>query len=133
MEMWSEGLSAEYDIKLLKQLQERAERCVMYLDWRELTNKILIIVGRCKRCAFPQLLFNIYIDHMVHESGSRKLQQQRKEAHNDCTERTIQAGKNRLRQSYLHVICSFVKMLKILKALVNAFKGVWQRKDQKNQ
>lgn len=78
MEMLSEELSAESDIKLLKQLQERAERCVMYLDCRELTNKILIIIGRCKRCAFPQLLFNIYIDHMVHESGSSKLQQQRK-------------------------------------------------------
>lgn len=78
MEMWSEKLSAEYDIKLLKQLHERVERSVMYLDCRELSNKVLIIIGRCKRCAFPQLLFNLYIDHMVHESGSSKLQQQRK-------------------------------------------------------
>jgi len=78
MEMWSEDLSAEYDIKLLKQLQEKAEQCVMYLDCRELTNKVLIIIGRCKRCAFPQLLCNIYIDHMVHESGSSKVQQQHK-------------------------------------------------------
>lgn len=78
MEMRPEELSAEYDIKLLKQLQERAERCVMCLDCGELTNKVLIITGRCKRCAFPQLLFDIHIDHMVHESGSSKLQQQRK-------------------------------------------------------
>lgn len=43
-----------------------------------ISKKVLIIIGRCMRCAFPQLLSNIYIDHMVHESGSSKLQQQLK-------------------------------------------------------
>lgn len=42
-----------------------------------ISKKVLIIIGRCKRCAFPQLPSHIYIDHMVHESGSSKLQQQR--------------------------------------------------------
>lgn len=43
-----------------------------------ISKRVLIIIGRCKRCVFPQLLSNIYIDHMVRESGSSKLQQQRK-------------------------------------------------------
>lgn len=43
-----------------------------------ISKKVLIIIGRCKRCALPQLLSNIYIDHMVHESGSSRLQQQHK-------------------------------------------------------
>lgn len=96
MEMWSEELSAEYDIKLLKQLQEGAERRVMYLDCRELTNKVLIIIGRCKRCAFPQLLFNIHIDHMVHESGSSKLQQQQQRKKHIMTVQKEQSKQGRI-------------------------------------
>lgn len=43
-----------------------------------ISKRVLIIIGRCKRCVFPQLFSNIHIDHMVHESGSSKLQEQRK-------------------------------------------------------